>query len=187
MKKRILKTNLELLGLQIFFAVLSMFFVEFFSWMQGLKWIYSLLTGWLFLGAVHSTFWQMGNKDYKNNVIVNNYIENESEKVKLSMLGGAKTGFWFFIINVIIVLATLVFDKGSGYGDVLFLIHRVMLFPLAGFLPETANKFYWYVCIILCVVMYIPCITAYISGAHNFSLTEKYVPKIIYKNPNKKD
>ena len=149
MKKLNLKINLELLGLQIFFAVLSMFFVEFFSWMQGWKWIYSLFTGWLFLGAVHSTLWQLGNKDYKNNVIINNHIENENEKVKLSMLGGARAAFIFFVINILVVAATLIFDKGSGYGDVLFLFHRVLLFPLAGFIPETGSPYYWYVCFLL--------------------------------------
>jgi len=188
MKTKYIKTTAELIGLQIFFAVLSAIFSFFFSWIKNWEIFYSIFTGWLFLGAVHSTFWQMGNKDYKNNVIYNNNLDENIPKRKLSMLGGLKYGSGFFVINVLIGLFTMLFDfnieKGLG---VLALLHRIMLLPLSGFIPDVTKSYYWIGCFLLYIVMYIPCITAYISGAHNFSLTEKYVPKIIYKSKSKKD
>lgn len=184
MKKNYLKITLELIGLQLFFSVLSLIFSAFFSWMDNWAFVFSLLTGWLFLGAVHSTFWQMGNKDYKNNVIANNHLEEGQEPKKLNFLNGLKAGSVFFVINVLIVLATMIFDSGNdGNGGVLFIIHRIMLGALFGFIPN--NEWYWPVCYLLCIVMYMPCITAYISGAHSFSLTEKIVPKLLYKTDKK--
>ena len=61
-----------------------------------------------------------------------------------------------------------------------------MMGPLFGFLPDVKNIWYWPVSILLCLVMYIPCITAYVSGAKNFSISEKVVPKLIYKSSEKK-
>ncbi len=185
MKKNYFKITLELLGLQLFFSVLGFVFSAFFSWMDNWPVVLSLITGWLFLGAVHSTFWQMGNKDYKNNVIANNHLTDGEKPHILDPLTGLKIGSIFFVINVLLVFIAMVFDSGSdGNGGVLFIIHRLAVGALFGFIPD--NNFYWHACYILCLVMYIPCITAYISGIHNFSLTEKIVPKLLYKT-NKKD
>lgn len=186
MKKKYIKLTFELCGLQLFFAVLSMFFVEFFSWIDGWQWIYSAFTGWLFLGAVHSTFWQQGNKDRKNNIIANNHLQEGQPKIKLNIFQGAKFALGFLGINLLVLLLTFLCDNGKTFGNVIFFIHRTLLFPLAGFIPNGGSSYYWPVCILLCLIMYIPCVTAYISGMHNFSLIEKYVPKIIYKS-NKKD
>ena len=183
MKKSYVKITAELIGLQLFFALASVMFVSFFSWMQGWKWIFSFFTGWLFLGAVHSTLWQLGNKDRKNNIITNNNLPQGSEPVKLSIWGGARYASVFFAINVLVVLLSLIFSK----NDAIYLVHRILMSPLFGFLPQYGGASYWLVALLLCLVMYIPCVTAYISGTKNFSLTEKIVPRIIYKTPAKKD
>lgn len=186
MNKIYIKTTFELLGLQIFFSVLAMVFSTNFSWMDNWAFIFSLLTAWLFLGAVHSTFWQLGNKDSKNIVIANNHMSPGQTRIKLDRLKGAKVGLPFVVINIVIVLITMIFDSGGdGNGGVLFIIHRIMLGSLFGFIPE--GEAYWYACFALCLVMYIPCVTAYISGTYHFSLTEKIVPKLIYKSTDKKD
>ncbi len=182
MKNVFLKLNLELFGLQLFFTVLSFLVAPFFSWIDGWKWIHGIFVGWLFLGAIHSTFWQKGTKERKNIIIANNHLADGEKEKKQKMLSGAIYALPFLAINLIVVLLTFVFDNGSPLGDKLFLVHRIFLFPLAGFIPEEGSVFYWPVCVILCLVMYLPCVTAYISGAHNFSLTEKIVPKIIYKS-----
>ncbi|MBR3932335.1 MAG: hypothetical protein IKJ68_00295 [Clostridia bacterium] len=183
MKNRYLKINAEIIGLQIFFSFLSIMFMPFFSWMDNWTWVFSFLTGWLFLGAVHSTFWQLGRKDAKTNVIENNHLKDNEKPKKLNLFGGAKVGFVSFTINIIIVILALVYTESS----LLFNIHRIMIGSLFGFLPDTKASSYWSVSAILCFVMYIPCITAYISGVYNFSITEKIVPKLLYKSTNKKD
>lgn len=183
MKNRYIKITTEILGLQIFFAVLSLLFLEFFSWLGESIWIFSALTGWLLLGAVHSTFWQMGRKDYKNKAIENNHLKHGQNKTELSMLGGFKFGFISFAINILIVVLSSIFKDSA----VLFTIHRILLGALCGFLPDVSDKSYWLVSALLCAVVYLPCITAYITGAHNFSISEKIVPKLLYKSSNKKD
>lgn len=187
MNKNIFKLNLELFGLQLFFAVLSLFVAPFFSWIDGWKWIHGVFVGWLFLGAVHSTLWQKGNKDRKNVAILNNHLKPGQEKIKQNMWLGAVYALPFLIVNLLVVLITFILDNGSAFSDKIFLVHRIFLFSLAGFIPEDGSSLYWHVCILLCFVMYLPCVTAYISGAHNFSLTEKIVPKIIYKPKDKKE
>ena len=117
----------------------------------------------------------------------NNHLEAGQEKIKQNMWLGAVYALPFLIINLLVVLITLVLDNGSAFADKIFLVHRIFLFSLAGFIPKDGSSLYWPVCIFLCFVMYFPCVTAYISGAHNFSLTEKIVPKIIYKSKEKKD
>ncbi len=186
MKKLIFKTTLELLGIQLLFSVVSMIFSTFFSWMNNWAFIYSILTAWLFLGAVHSTFWQMGNRDYKNNVIANNHLTDGQSSIPFNRLRGAAVGSIFFLLNLLLVVLTLLLDSGSdGNGGVLFLVHRLMLGTMFGFIPN--NSWYWPVSFLLCLAMYLPCITAYISGSANFSLTEKIVPRLLYKSSNKKD
>lgn len=186
MSKIYIKTTFELLGLQIFFSILAMVFSTNFSWMDNWAVVFSLLTAWLFLGAVHSTFWQMGHKDSKNNVIANNHLLPGQPEIKLNRLKGARIGLPFFVINIVIVLITMIFDSGNdGNGGLLFIIHRIMLGPVFGFIPD--GKAYWHVCYVLCIIMYIPCITAYVSGTYHFSLTERIVPRLIYKSTDKKD
>ncbi len=182
MKTKYLKTNIELLGLQIFFSVFSFILSPFFSWMDNWEWIVSLLTGWMFLGAVHSTFRQLGNKDRKNTVIANNHLKDGETPHKIDYLKGLKIGGVFLGINLLIVLLTLFFESAPGFGDVIYIIHRVMLGALMGFLPKAASVSYWLISLLLCFIIYIPCIGGYISGVKNFSLTEKIVPKIIYKS-----
>lgn len=183
MKKLYFKITAELIGLQLFFALASVMFVSFFSWMQGWKWIFSFFTGWLFLGAAHSTLWQLGNKDRKNNIIVNKNLPEGAPDVKLSIWGGLKYASAFFAINVIVVLLVILCDNGGTPGNTyIYLVHRILMAPLFGFLPEYGSGTYALVSLLLCVVMYIPCITAYISGTKNFSLTEIIVPRLIYKN-----
>lgn len=182
MKSKYFKINIELIGLQVFFSVLSFIFSFFFSWMDNWEWIFSFFTGWLFLGAVHSTLRQLGDKDRKNIAIANNHLKDGEKMHKIDYLKGAKIGSVFFGVNFLIVLLTLFFESAPGFGDCLYIVHRVMLGALMGFLPTVESVSYWLVAFLLCFVMYLPCITAYISGAKDFSLTEKIVPKIIYKS-----
>jgi len=183
MKRRYIKLTFESLGLQLFFSVASFIFMEFFSWLEDSIWVYSMLTGWLFLGAINSSFWQLGRRDAKNNAIINKNLKQGQKKVNLSLLGGLKAGGLFFLINILVVVFSYIFKD----SQVLYTVHRVMLGSLCGFLPTAINSTYWLISLILCFVMYIPCITAYIAGVYNFSLSEKIVPKLIYKSPTKKD
>ncbi len=183
MKKKYVLIALELFGLEIFFSILSLFFYPFFEWIHN-DIIYSIFTAWLFLGAVHSTFWQLGNKERKNIIIQNNHLKEGEPPIKQKQLTGAKIAFPFFIVNILVIV--IAYFHGNAGMNAIWITHRIFQFTFAGFLGnETHTLKYVLNGMLVCLVMYIPCITGYISGAHNFSLIEKYFPKIIYKQKKK--
>ena len=68
--KKYLMINLECIGLQIIFAIVS---IVLQNDVISPK-LTSFFTAWLFLWAVHSTFWQLGNKERKSIAIINNNL-----------------------------------------------------------------------------------------------------------------
>lgn len=181
MNKKHVFIAFELFGLEIFFSVISLFFYPFFEWMHN-DIIYSIFTAWLFLGAVHSTFWQLGNKERKNIAILNNHLKDGENPIKQNMLTGAKIALSFFAVNLVVVIIAYILGKSNWF----WIVHRIFQFTFAGFLGSAKlSAKYIMNGFLICLAMYIPCITGYISGAHNFSLIEKYFPKIIYKQKKK--
>lgn len=178
-KKNYIKVMLELFGLELFFGLISdVFFMNYFYWLNPK--IYSVFTAWLMLWAMHSALWQLGNKDRKRIKIENNHLKDGEKPHKQKMYMGALIALPFFAVNLIFVLVTCISNLDS-----LIFVHTLVHFTFVGFIssPDYSgfNADYLISSICVCLVMYIPCITAYISGAHNFSLIEKYVPRIIYK------
>ena len=160
--------------MQILAAVFSMFF---FIDVIPIK-LFSLFTAWLLVWALHSTFWQLGNKNRKNLIIQNNH--NEDNKKKHNLFIGALAALPFLVVNVALVFATYFLNT-----DILVGIQNFVMFAFIGFLPtvkDILDKDFIVSRIIVCFVMYLPCVTAYISGAYGFSFTEKYFPKLVYKN-----
>ena len=174
MKKYIL-IFFEMLGMQILAAVFSMFF---FIDIIPVK-LFSLFTAWLLVWALHSTFWQLGNKDRKNLIIHNNHNDDENKK-KQNMLHGALVALPHLAINILLIFITYIFNT-----DLLVTIQNFLMFSFIGFLPKVKDELdsaFIVSRLIVCMVMYLPCVTAYISGSHGFSFVEKYFPKLVYKN-----
>ena len=179
--KKIILVNLECIGLQI---LASVFFIIFYNHIMPPK-LYSIFTIWLFLWAVYSTFWQLGNKDRKNTIIKNNHLNIGESPLKQNRLKGAIIGFPYFIFNILILLITCVFNN-----DILITVQSFLLLTFSGFLPyatDTLGNEYFIPRLIVCVIMYISCIAAYFSGSFNFSITDKILPKLIYKNYGNKN
>ena len=181
MNKKYLLIILECFGLQIFFSVLAMiFYVSVIPPM-----LYSFFPAWLFLWALHSTFWQLGNKERKHIAIANRHLAPNETPKKQNMLKGALIALPFYIVNVLIVMLTIIFNN-----DMIVTIQSILHFCFAGFVAPAGDILgtdYFLSRFAVATVMYIPCVTAYISGAHNFSFTEKYFPKLIYKNTTQRD
>lgn len=174
MKKYIL-IFLEMIGMQILAAIFSMlFFIDVIP----VK-LFSFFTAWLLVWALHSTFWQLGNKDRKNLIIHNNHAD-DADKKKHNMLTGALVALPFLLFNILMIFATYIFNT-----DLLVTIQNFIMFSFIGYLSnvkDVLDKDYIITRLIVCLIMYIPCVTAYISGALGFSVVEKYFPKLIYKN-----
>ena len=178
MKKYFL-INLECIGLEIVFSIVSIILCnDLIS-----PFLMSIFTSWLLLWALHSTFWQLGNKERKSIAIFNNNLTDAEIPVKQNRLKGALVAFPFFAFNVIFLLLTCKINN-----DTIVTVQSLLQLPFSGFLPKVTDELgmeYFKPRFIACLVMYIPCITAYFSGSLNFSLTDKYLPKLIYKT--KKD
>ena len=176
-KKTVLIT-LELLGIQI---VAFMFSFFFFIGVIPLI-LYSTFTGLLFIWALHSTFWQLGNKDGKMNTILNNHLSQDEPRKKNFLLKGALLALPHFIINIIFVIYTTKYNN----SDLMTTVQSFALFPLIGFIRkfESSGMSSFSANAIGCLIMYIPCCTAYISGIYNISIIEKIFPKILYKSSN---
>ncbi len=178
MLKKYLVIFLECSGMQILFSVLSMlFFVGFIP-----TYIYSIFTAWLLIWALHSTFWQLGNREGKMHIIRNKHlVEDGKETEKPEYLKGALFALPHLSVNLILLLSTYLTNT-----DILVTITTALHFPFVGFLPELTNELgtdYLISRTLVCLAMYIPCVTAYISGYFQFSLIDKYFHKIIYKTP----
>lgn len=176
MNKKYVLIFFECVGLQLFFSLLSMIFYVSIVPPK----LFSFFTAWLLLWALHSTFWQLGNKERKQIAISNRKLEPGEQPKKQNFLKGACVALPYFLINIIFLLITVCTNN-----DILIIIQSAIHFSFAGFLPlvqDNLDSEYIISRSIVCIVMYIPCITAYISGAHNISLIEKYFPKLIYKN-----
>lgn len=179
MNKKYFLVPLECLALQIFFALLSMvFYISIIPPM-----VFSFFSAWLFLWSLHSTFWQLGNKERKQIAIANRHLGPEDATIKQNRLKGALIALPYLLINIIILLLTYITNN-----DILVIVESFLLFSFSGFLPlvtDTLDNVYLTSRLLVCLAMYIPCVTAYISGSYNFSLTEIIFPKILYKSNHK--
>ncbi|MBQ4527132.1 MAG: hypothetical protein II998_03575 [Clostridia bacterium] len=172
MCKKTILINLELFGMQIIAFMFSFYF--FISVIPTL--LYSIFTGFLLVWAFHSTFWNLGNKDRKMNIIHNNHLKDGEAPHKLFHFKGALMALPHFIINI-----AFVFISKSVYTDLIVTIQSFVLWPFIG-IVDALDMGYIGSRIIACLLMYIPCATGYMSGMHNISLVEKIFPKIIYKS-----
>jgi len=197
MIKKYKKTIVETFFLQIIFSCVAFFFTPWFSWLHSKMYLFSIITAWLFIGALYSTFWQLGRKDAKNIVIQNNNISSCEASEKQKMYTGAVVALFMLVFNILVVIAASFHFDVTEYNPVtdsevfspsaVFMIHRFLISPFMGFLPENYGGQYVLRCILICFVMYIPCVVAYITGALDFSLIDKYFYKIISKQkPDKK-
>ena len=176
MIKKIILITLELLGIQLIGFIFSLFF---FIGVIPLI-LYSTFTGLLFIWAIHSTFWQLGRKDGKMNVIINNNLKEGEQPKKNFLPKGALLALPHFAINVIFVIYTTKINPTNNMTT----YQSYALFPLIGFVRyfEEVGINITFSNIIACLIMYIPCCSAYISGVYNISIIEKVFPKIIYKS-----
>ncbi|MBR5506253.1 MAG: hypothetical protein IKV73_08150 [Clostridia bacterium] len=183
MNKKYLLVPFECIGLQIFFALLSMVF--YISVIPPM--LFSFFSAWLFLWTLHSTFWQLGNKERKQIAIANRHLDDGVSIIRQKRYKGALIALPFFVINITILLLTYITNN-----DILVFVESFLHFSFSGFLPlvnDTLDNVYVSSRLLVCLAMYIPCVTAYISGSYNFSITEIVFPKILYKSKpgNKQD
>ncbi len=185
-------SNAFLIGLKLFAIQLIMVFASvmfmptFPSLMEsntGMK-VYSSITALLFLSSCYSRVWRAGRKDARHVKIYNNHHE---DKIGVKYSKALAIGAIASIPNII-VLAALIITSITGEGFITAnTVYRLLQSTFMGWLGDD-NLTYIPNCIIVTIIPILLSLPAYITGTKDFSLVDKYLPKIIYKKtPDKKN
>ena len=180
---------LKLFGAQLIVVFASvMFLPTFYSLIDsntGMK-IYSSVTALVLLSTYYSNVWHSARKDAKHVKVYNKHNEDQKEiKYSKSVLIGVLAAF----PNIIAVIAlTVTASMGRTEDGFIYMnmIYRVLQSPFMGWLGND-NLTYIPNCYIVTIIPILLTIPAYITGTKEFSLAEKYLPKIVYKKQPKKD
>ncbi len=172
---------LKLFGIQLIIVFASvMLMPTFYSLIDsngGMK-VYSSITALIFLSSYYSRVWEAGKKDAKH---VKVYNKHNDDKIALDSKKSVLIGVLAAIPNIIALIA-LIISSASGLTNVFY---RILQSTFMGWLGND-NLTYIPNCVIVTIIPILLTIPAYIAGTKEFSITEKYLPKIIYKKKPKK-
>jgi len=176
---------LRLFCVQFIVILISVLFMESFVGMissnTGVK-VYSTITAAIYLCVYYSKVWNAGRKDAKHVKVYNNHHE---DKISVNNLKGLTVGILAAIPNIIALTAVAITKlTGSSYYSVANPILRILQTPFIGWMGND-NLTYIPNCVIITLLPIILSAPAYIAGVKNFSVTEKYLPMLVYKNNTK--
>lgn len=174
--------GLKLFGIQIIVTLVAVLFMGTFAGIVdnnlGMK-IYSSVTALIFLSAYYSRFWQAGKTDAKH-VKVHNKFNDDKISIKYSKV----------IIPLVIWLVpnaiALIFLCVCGTHGTANVVYRLFQGTYLGWLGND-NLTYIPNCFIVTLLPCLLAFPAYFAGTKEFSVTERYLPKLIYKQPEKKN
>lgn len=172
---------LKLFGIQLIVVFASvMFMPTFYALIEsntGIK-VYSSITAFVFLSSYYSRVWEAGRKDAKH---VKVYNKHNEDKIAINYKKCILIGVLAAIPNIIALIA-LIATSAQGLTNTVYLILQ------STFMGWLVNDNLTYIpnCVIVTLIPILLTIPAYITGTKGFSLTDKYLPKIIYKKKPKK-
>ncbi len=172
---------LKLFGIQLIVVFASVMLMPTFYTLiasnTGIK-VYSSITAFVFLSSYYSRVWGAGKKDAKHVKVYNNHNE---DKIAIDYKKCILIGVLAAIPNIIALIA-LIATSAQGLTNT---VYRILQSTFMGWLGND-NLTYIPNCIIVTLIPILLTIPAYITGTKEFSLTDKYLPKIIYKKKPKK-
>ena len=174
--------GIKLFGLQLVLAMASIGFmgatIGFLTGNLSSK-IYSSLTALAFLYAYYHSVWDTGRKDMMYIKVYNNHHD---EKMSVSYLRPFLIGIIYSTPNIIALVALAI----AGTDGTVNFVYRLLQNCFLGWLGND-NLTYIPNCIIVTIIPLLITIPAYIAGTKEFSVLDKYLPKLIYKTPEKKN
>jgi hypothetical protein len=176
----------NLLLAQILMIIISVLFMESFPALlesDGGRKLYSTVTGAMFFCTYYSKAWKAGKKDFKSAKIYNNHHD---DKIRINYFKGVTAGIIAHLPCLILIsLHAVKLSKGyisSGYN----LAYRILNSHFIGWLGND-NLTYIPNCLILTAATIILGGVAYFAGTKEFSVTERYLPMLVYKNGGKEN
>lgn len=176
-----IKRVFVLIGEHLIFAVLSLFFISVFPWAlkyNTAKIIYTVVMGFAYSASVYGSSWRNSAKDYRTYKSLKKKMPEFDVQFKLYM--GFIYGIGIFVLNIALLLLAC---NAVGVWNVVF---RVFNFAFFGLVIDEKEQLSVIGGVIASVIPLAASGMGYIAGRFDFSISEKYLPGIIYKKPNKK-
>lgn len=176
------KESLKLFGLHVLFAIVSVFLLGSFSFVAtsavGSK-IYSSVTALLYLSTLYSFVWQAGRKDVRYLNVLKKHTGTDCQKINIWK------GLWIGLLASIpsfIMLGLFIYASHAGgmYYVWVNISYRVYQAAFLAWLGNDNLSYFWN-CIIVTVLVPLLSGVAYFMGTRQFSITERYLPGLIYK------
>ena len=167
----------------IIFAIVSLVLLtSIFSFvLKGgvLKIICTALTALMAWSSLYSYYWNNSRKDWR-------YIKSETKrnpqfKRTFKPYLGFLCSLPFVIVNA--VLAFLALAKEGIYA----VVFRILNVCCMGFMMDDKGTLYAAGVIVVVIMPLVVSTAGYIVGKTGFSVTERYLPWLIYKKPKKKE
>ena len=169
MKKHFQATT-RILGMHIIFAIASFLFSKSFHWLLAddnyeliisRLVIYSLITTFFYLAAVHSIMWDIGKKD-----------NNEGEKPYI--MKGLVLGLLTTVPAAILFLLSLLFP-----GGIVATLYKFYQFTFWGFIAIGNGNAVS--CLLVMIIEPLWCMITYILGFEKIDVAEIIKDKVFYK------
>lgn len=173
--------GLKFIGIQIIITLVAVLFMGSFAGIVdnnlGMK-IYSSVTALIFLSAFYSRFWQAGKADAKHIKVHN---KHNDEKISIKYSSVAISAVIWLVPNVIMLILLCVY----GTHGTVNVVYRIFQGTYLGWLGND-NLTYIPNCFIVTILPCLLVFPAYFAGTKGFSFIERYLPMLIYKQPDKK-
>lgn len=178
------KESLKLFGLHVMFAIVSILFLGSFSFVAtsevGSK-IYSAVTALLYLSTLYSFVWQAGRKDVRYLGVLKKHLENEADCEKINPWKGLWIGLLASIPSFIMLgLFIHASHAGGMYYVWVNVSYRIYQAAFLSWLGNDNLSYFWN-CVVVTVLVPLLSGVAYFMGTRQFSITERYLPGLIYK------
>ena len=143
------------------------------------KIICTAITAFMTWGSLYSYYWNNAGKDWR-------YIKSESKrnpefKGKFKPYYGFVASLPFVICNII--LSVLAFTKDGIFA----IVYKIVNISCMGFIMSEESVLYVAGVAVAALMPSVVCTAGYIVGKTGFSITEKYLPWLIYKKPKDKN
>lgn len=174
------KNMLLVIGEHLLFVVLSFFLVStFLQLLRHHLYILSIITGVFYISSTYSAGWSLSKKDYAAAKEAARIADDES----LISLYKRYNGFIIALPNL--VISMVLFFAGLSGNITWYFIYELYNYSFLYAMLDASKNLIVPLAVLFAVLPYFAYGVGYVMGKNKKVLFIKYLPKILYKNPNK--